>query len=371
MTVLDAVEVILAAAAEPLHYNDIARRMATGVSQAKDVPATVRGCLLKEIKHRGHESRFTRIGGGMYGLQEWMGHKFSTPPPEQSPNAVMANSHDVAGDTDQDTEHDRAKDGTTPTGQRVAVLTFAEAAAQVLDTYSNREPMHYRSITRKALELGLIRTAGKTPEATLYAQLQTEIERQSRRGMTPRFVRRDGGFFGLSHWMKLPPVAEIERHNSEMRARLHANLHALSSDGFEALIGQLLGAIGFADVDVIGRSGDGGIDVRGTLVVGDVIRIRMAVQAKRWKGNVQRPIVQQLRGSLGAHDQGLIITTSDFSVGARDEALRFDAAPVGLMDGERLVDLLIEHSLGVRRIPYDVIEVDVPRAESDLTNGAL
>ena len=62
-------------------------------------------------------------------------------------------------------------------------------------------------------------------------------------------------------------------------------------------------------------SGDGGIDVRGTLVVGDVIRTRMAVQVKRWKRNVQAPTVQQVRGSLGTHEQGLIVTTSDFRQG--------------------------------------------------------
>ena len=71
--------------------------------------------------------------------------------------------------------------------------------------------------------------------------------------------------------------------------------------------------------------------MRGTLVVGDVIRTRMAVQVKRWKHNVQAPIVQQVRGSLGTHEQGLIITTSDFSAGAREEAARPDAVPVGLM----------------------------------------
>jgi restriction system protein len=56
------------------------------------------------------------------------------------------------------------------------------------------------------------------------------------------------------------------------------------------------------------------------MVTGDVIRTRMAVQVKRWKANVQSPTFQQVRGSLGAHEQGLIITTSDFSKGARAEA---------------------------------------------------
>jgi len=75
----------------------------------------------------------------------------------------------------------------------------------------------------------------------------------------------------------------------------------------------------------------------------------MAVQVKRWKRNVQAPVVQQVRGSLGAHEQGLIITTSDFSTGVRKEAARPDAIPVGLMNGEQLVLLLAEHEIGVTR----------------------
>ncbi len=104
-------------------------------------------------------------------------------------------------------------------------------------------------------------------------------------------------------------------------------------------------------------SGDGGIDVRGTLVVGDVIRTNMAVQAKRWKQNVQRDIVQQVRGSLGTHDQGLIITTSDYSSGAKEEAKRANAVPVALMNGEQLVALLVEHSIGVHHTSHDLIEL--------------
>lgn len=68
------------------------------------------------------------------------------------------------------------------------------------------------------------------------------------------------------------------------------------------------------------------------------------------------PVVQQVRGGPGAHQQGLIITTSDFSTGARDEAARPDAAPVALIKGEQLVTLLIEHDIGVRRARDDLIE---------------
>jgi restriction system protein len=150
---------------------------------------------------------------------------------------------------------------------------------------------------------------------------------------------------------------QIEQHNITIRKKLHAQLAATSPADFEALIGQLLTAIGFEEVVVTNRTGDGGIDVRGTLVVGDVIRTRMAVQVKRWKKNVQAPDVQQVRGSLGTHEQGLIITTSDFSPGARTEAERSTAVPVASMNGQQLVALLAEHNLGVHRNSYDLLEL--------------
>ena len=118
--------------------------------------------------------------------------------------------------------------------------------------------------------------------------------------------------------------------------------------------------MGFDDVEVTQRSHDGGIDVRGTLLVADSIRIKMAVQAKKWKlkNNVQAPVVQQVRGSLGAHEQGLIITTSDFSSGARTEAVQPNKTPIALINGEQLVLLLMEHGIGVQRSRPDLFDMD-------------
>ena len=116
--------------------------------------------------------------------------------------------------------------------------------------------------------------------------------------------------------------------------------------------------MGFEDIEVTSRTKDGGIDVRGTLVVGDVIRTRMAIQVKKWRRNIQAPLVQQVRGSLGTHEQGLIITTSDFSAGARKEAARPDATPVALMNGEQLVLLLIENGIGVSRRSHELFELE-------------
>jgi len=151
---------------------------------------------------------------------------------------------------------------------------------------------------------------------------------------------------------------QIEEQNKKVREGLRKNLLAMKWDAFEELITRLLAEMGFDNVAMTRGSGDGGIDVRGTLVVGGSIRTRMAVQVKKWKRNVQAPVVQQVRGSLGTHEQGLIITTSDFSSGAKKEAERPDAIPVGLMNGEQLVLLLVEYGIGVTRRSHDLIELE-------------
>lgn len=217
--------------------------------------------------------------------------------------------------------------------------------------------MHYRDITIKVMELGLVETSGKTPEATLGAQIGTEIQRKKKQGIQPRFVKYPKGYIGLAKWLGTGLAMQIQQHNQNVRKKLLQQISTMHPDEFEQLIGRLLVKIGFDDVEVTSYCNDKGIDVRGTLVTADVVRTRMAVQVKRWKHNVQSPEVQKVRGSLGAHEQGLIITTSDFAKGAVEEANRADATPVGLMNGEQLVKLLVENDIGIRRTPADLIEL--------------
>lgn len=341
MNSLDAVEAVLAEANKPLHYKEITERILTkGLwsTEGKTPDATINAQLAVNIKKRGNDSRFQRTGKGFFALRKWGLPEFagSTPEPVSQP-----------------AESTRA----------IKRFSFTDAAEQVLEKHGRKQPMHYREITEKILELGLVNTQGQTPEATLYAQVLTEIKRYTKRGDTPRFVKHGRGFVGLSKWMGKGLAFQIKRHNDDVRSKLHAQLHNMEPADFEALVAQLLVAIGFEDVIVTKISNDGGIDVRGTLVVGDVIRTRMAVQVKRWKKNVQAPIVQQVRGSLGSHEQGLIITTSDFSKGSRTEAERPDATPVALMNGRQLVQLLIENDIGIQRTAYDLIELDEGEGE--------
>lgn len=187
--------------------------------------------------------------------------------------------------------------------------SFTDSAERVLEEFGNKQPMH--EVTDRATGRGWLVSKGKTPEATMYAQIITEIKRHRLRGERPRFVQHGKGFVGLTKWMGQGLSFEIEQHNKRGRASLHKRLLDMEWSALEELIPRILAETGFEEIEVTSKSNDGGIDVRGTLVVGEVIRIRMAIQVKKWRGNAPKPTVQRVRGSLGAHEQGLIITTSD------------------------------------------------------------
>jgi len=332
MSVRDAAIQVLLEVGTPLHAQEIAKRILAKKfwhTTGKTPSATVSARLYSDIKKNGDKSPFVLIASQTFGLRE--GSAIASAKPSANPSL---------------------KTGPEP-------FSFTNAAEKVLEQFGDKKPLHYRDITKRALEQNWLNTEGKTPEATMYAQILTEIRRYKKRGEQSRFVQHGRGYIGLSRWMGKGLAFEIEQHNKRVRQTLHKQLLEMDPTAFEELIARLLVEIGFEDVVVTKRSGDGGIDVRGTLVIGDVIRTRMAVQVKRWKpkNRVQATVVQNVRGSLGTHEQGLIVTTSDFSKGARDEAARPDAVPVALMNGEQLVALLAENDIGVTRHSHDLIEL--------------
>jgi hypothetical protein len=71
--------------------------------------------------------------------------------------------------------------------------SFKQAAQQVLT--ESRTPLHYRKITEKAIEKNLIESDGKTPWATMNAQLSMDIKNNGEKSI---FIRTNPGEFGLS-----------------------------------------------------------------------------------------------------------------------------------------------------------------------------
>ncbi len=255
-----------------------------------------------------------------------------------------------------------SRPGTAPT------LSYLDAAERVLTETATREPLSYRTITEQALERNYLRTGGLTPTATMYVGLSHDVKRRAARGDEPRFMQLAEGRVGLASWQEDDLATLIRKHNRAVKAKLLERIQAMEPTPFQALVAELLTPLGFVDVEQTPPTNDGGIDVFGVLITGDVIRTRMAVQVKCWKHNVQAPTVQQVRGALGAHDQGLIITSSDFSSGARQEAAKPDRSPVALMSGTDLVSLLVEYQIGVRRASHDLLELtELPGPVSDTT----
>jgi restriction system protein len=118
---------------------------------------------------------------------------------------------------------------------------------------------------------------------------------------------------------------------------------------FERLAQRLLREAGFAEVQVTGRTGDGGIDGRGILRLNDLVSMSAVFQCKRYRSNVGAPEIREFRGALtGRADRGILVTTSGFTPAAIQEATRDGVTPIDLIDGERLVGLLKQFGLGVR-----------------------
>ncbi len=238
-------------------------------------------------------------------------------------------------------------------------MSYADAAATALAAQENHTPLHYREITDRAVAAGLFAPRGEKPQLSLYAAISNEMKKQQERGEPPRFFKAGRGYFGLTTWQPTGIRKNVEDHNRAVHAELLARIQAMPPDKFEDLVGDLLIGMGLNEVEVTPYSGDGGIDVRGVLLFGSMANINVAVQVKRYAANVQRPEIQKLRGILHEHDYGFFIATSDFSSGAKEEATRTGGGkPIVLINGRQVVNLLMEHGIGVTRSTLDIYEFE-------------
>ena len=141
------------------------------------------------------------------------------------------------------------------------------------------------------------------------------------------------------------------------RELLLERIRGLRPSGFERLTQRLLRESGFSQVEVTGKSGDGGIDGSGTLSLNKLISIRVLFQCKKYRGSVGSEAVRNFRGAMqGRADYGLILTTGSFTADARREASRDGVSPIELIDGERLIDLMKDLQLGLKPVQTFIID---------------
>jgi restriction system protein len=126
---------------------------------------------------------------------------------------------------------------------------------------------------------------------------------------------------------------------------------ACSPQFFERLVVDLLVAMGYggslADAgQVVGRTGDGGID---GLIKEDKLGLDvLCIQAKKWDKTVGSSEVREFAGSMDGYRarKGVLITTAAFSRDAKEFVDRIERKIV-LIDGIHLAELMIDYGIGV------------------------
>lgn len=154
--------------------------------------------------------------------------------------------------------------------------------------------------------------------------------------------------------------AAYQQLRSELAASLLQHIKGNSWEFFEHLVVKLLVAMGYGGTvrdagQATCKTADEGID---GMVKQDRLGLEtIYLQAKRWENVVGRPEIQKFVGALHGQraKKGIFITTSRFSSEAQDYARQIDPKIV-LIDGPELVQLMIDHDLGVSPVATYVIK---------------
>jgi len=146
----------------------------------------------------------------------------------------------------------------------------------------------------------------------------------------------------------------------DWRQRLHGILtKKLTPAAFERLVQRMLREAGFTQVEVTGRSGDGGIDGKGIARIHGLMSFHVLFQCKRYTGSVGSGEIRDFRGAMvGRADKGLFITTGTFTPAAVKEATRDGAPPIDLLDGGDFAEKLKDLSIGIRTEKVELVHVE-------------
>jgi len=182
-------------------------------------------------------------------------------------------------------------------------------------------------------------------------------------GIDPREVVKTVRSLAKKQDPKVEPEVEVSAEmNAEesWKQELYQVLtQKLSPAGFERLVQRLLRESGFTQVEVTGRTNDGGIDGKGIARTHGLLSFHVLFQCKRYRGTVGAPEIRDFRGAMvGRTDKGLFITTGTFTPAAVKEATRDGAPAIDLVDGNELANKLREMHLGVQTKMVEAISID-------------
>ncbi len=138
---------------------------------------------------------------------------------------------------------------------------------------------------------------------------------------------------------------------------------------FESFSRKLLSKMGisFDKVKGVMMSNDHGIDGYGIFESDEFRTNKVVIQCKRYtEGHIGEPEIDKFRGVISKHsaDYGIFITTTYFSENAKKTANQANPT-ITLIDGQRLINLILKYGLGVKEIPVPYYSIDEYYNEKD------
>ena len=123
---------------------------------------------------------------------------------------------------------------------------------------------------------------------------------------------------------------------------IRSEMMQLSPSGFEQFLQVVMSRSGFRDVAVVGKSGDGGIDLDAVADASNCFfeGTHVQVQAKRWRHAVGNVEINHFRGAISPRAKGVFITTSLYTSAAMKEAIHPNKPTITLMDGLKLAGVV-------------------------------
>ena len=239
------------------------------------------------------------------------------------------------------------------------------SSADLFNGILNSQTLYGINLTQQDL---LVKDPSGT-QGTVRHRFQTELAYLKRKG---RIIGpRNGLWCGAENQPPLPPpprplgvllptaiphvISPVVTPplGSNTNEQLRQRLEALAPHGFEIFVGKYLDKKGLKNIQITGRSHDGGIDGN---AIETFLGIKVAFQAKKWgQGQtVGASLVRELLGSItnrGA-DRGLFITTASFSPGGKEES-ELSNGRIILIDGQQLAQDCIDMNLGIKPVTVE------------------
>lgn len=156
---------------------------------------------------------------------------------------------------------------------------------------------------------------------------------------------------------KIPEEQIADVYNQwrdELAIDLRNRIKGIKKPGdFEKLVAELLVKMGYGRGEVVGGPGDRGVDA---IMTQDRLGLeKVLVQVKHYKTSSVPPKDIREFNDVSKGHKGVFVTSSTFSPAAKEEA----KSNYELIDGPKLIDLMIEYDLGlIKKATYEIREVD-------------